>query len=456
MSAAAVAALTAGMVSFAPLAAEASSCPNVDQQTGAVTPTPVPGVDWTGCDLDYADLAGANLSGANLSGVTLAYASLSGATLSGAEMYDVMTGFTDLSSADLTNTDLSYAWFLETSLDQADLAGARMDYVHSRDITGTPAAIPPSWRLIDGYLVGPASAPLGADLAGADLSGLNLSGAIFQEADFSDADLAGADFKGADLYDTRLPGANMSGTNLTGADLRGVESGEVHGLPTGIPAPWVLKDGFFFGPRADLDNARLSGLDLRATYLPGADFFDARLADTNLAHVDLAGADMVQADLVGADLFGANVRAVQWHGARCPGPAGIAVTSCMRAFGFAGFASPRPGAVLRRSARSLTAVFKLYGSRQEAPLTNAIARAVATAREVRVTLTGQGIKPATGSCNWDEAHGVYRCRLAIPRHLRTGRAHPYHLTAQEKPGDSFSTAPKATIHVANPATIYFR
>lgn len=164
VSAAAIAALTAGMVSFAPVATAASSCPSVDRQTGAVTPSPAPGVDWTGCDLDYADLAGANLTGANLPGVTLAYANLSGATLSGAEMYDAMTGFTDLSSADLTNTDLSYASFLETSLDQADLAGAKLDYVHSRDITGTPATIPPNWRITDGYLIGPVSAPLNADL----------------------------------------------------------------------------------------------------------------------------------------------------------------------------------------------------------------------------------------------------------------------------------------------------
>jgi uncharacterized protein YjbI with pentapeptide repeats len=475
VSAAVAAALTAGMVSFAPAATAASSCPTVDQQTGAVAPPPAPGADWSNCNLDHADLAGAdlanasldsanlhyanvsgaNLTGANLTGANLGYANLSGATLSGAEMYFAMTGFTDLSSADLTNADLSSAWILDdTSLDQADLTGAKLNSIHSRNITGTPTAIPPSWRLIDGYLVGPTSDLFNAHLPGADLSGMNLARATLAGGDFSDTDLAGADLKGADLSGTRLPGANLSGTNLTGANLYGIESGEVRGIPTGIPAPWVLKEGYFFGPHANLMNARLSGLDLRAMHLAGADFFDARLAGTNLAHLDLKGAFMVQADLVGADLFGANVRGVQWHGARCPG--GIAATSCTRAFGFAGFASPKPGAVVRRSARSLTAVFKLYASRQEAPLTNAIARAIASAHQVRVTLTGKGIKPVAGLCSWDTAHAMFRCRFAIPRHLRTGRSHPYHLTAQEKPGGGFIAAPKATIHVANPATIYFR
>lgn len=282
--------LMASMVSFAPAAAAASSCPSVDQQTGTVTPPAAPGVDWSGCDLDHADLAGADLANADLSG----------AGLSGADLYDATLGSADLSSADLTNANLTSAWLQKTDLDQADLAGATLHSVYSWHVAGTPAAIPAGWRLIDGYLVGPTADLDSADLRGADLSGMDLAG------------------------------ANLS-------------------------------DGL-----------------LSATDLP---------------------------------------------------------------------VSPR----------SFTAVFKLVASRRKsAPLTEAIAHAIAAAHEVRVTLSGNGIKAVAGLCGWDAAHGVFRCRVALPRHLPTGRSHPYRLTAQEEPGSTFIAAPKLKLRTANPATIYFR
>lgn len=438
--------LTASLVSFAPAVAASSSCPTVDQQTGTVTPPPAPGVDWSGCDLDHADLVGADLYGADLSG----------AALSGADMYIASLGATDLSSADLTNADLTSAWLQETNLDQADLAGATLHSVYSWHVVGTPAAIPPDWRLIDGYLVGPTADLDSADLSGVDLSGMDLAGANLSDGLLSATDLAGADLKDALLYEAEVPGANLSGTNLVGADLRGVLSGDVHGTPTGIPAPWVLKDGYFFGPRADFYGAHLSGLDLSGLHLPGAYFFDARLVGTDLARADLAGASIIQTDLMGADLFGAQVRKIQWQGSRCPG-GGNPDTTCARAFEFTGFSTPRPGAVLPVSPRSFAAVFKLVASRRKsAPLTEAIAHAIAAAHEVRVTLSGNGIKAVAGLCNWDAAHGVFRCRVALPRHLPTGRSHPYRLTGQEEPGSTFIAAPKLKVRTANPATIYFR
>lgn len=476
VAAAVAVALTAGMVSLAPAATAASACPSVDQQTGVVTPAPMPGVNWSFCDLEHADLAGADLASASLEGADLRYANvrganltdaileraglgyagLSGAILSGADMHLALTGSTDLSSADLTNADLSGTWMQQTNLDQADLAGANLDSVYSWRIGGTPTDIPASWRLINGYLVGPTADLNGANLVGADLSGMNLAGATLSAGFLSNADLAGADLKGADLYDTSLPGANLSGANLAGVDLHGVASGDVHGIPAGIPAPWVLKDGYFFGPHAYLANAHLSGLDLRGTDLAGAYFLAARLAGANLADVNLSGASMVEADLLGADLFGANIEGVGWHSARCPGGS-TAAAGCTRAFDFAGFTSPRPGTVLRASARSLTAVFKLAASRyKRAPLTSAIASAIGAAHQVRVRLTGKDIKPVAGLCAWNAAQGEFRCRIAIPRHLPTGRSHPYHLTAQEDPNGQFGAAPTVVGPIANPATIYFR
>jgi hypothetical protein len=68
------------------------------------------GANLSGCDLSHANLAGKNLSGANLHGPDLAGVNLSGALL---------------------------------------------DHVTSGSITGTPAALPTEWELVNGYLIGP-------------------------------------------------------------------------------------------------------------------------------------------------------------------------------------------------------------------------------------------------------------------------------------------------------------
>ena len=85
-----------------------------------------------------------------------------------------------------------------------------------------------------------------------------------------------------------------------------------------------------------------------------------------------------------------------------------------RAFDLAGLTAPTPGQAVPKSAGSLTAVFTLYASRPGAPLASRIARAIAAARDVRVTLAGSRIHPATGYCRWNATHGVFRCNVPAP------------------------------------------
>jgi uncharacterized protein YjbI with pentapeptide repeats len=136
--------------------------------TGVVTPAPAPGVDWDVCDLRSAnlaaaDLAGAelvaaNLGGADLAGADLAYATVTGADLSGATLTSANLTEAGLTSVNLTNANpganLATANLAGTNLTGVILA-ATLTQVRSGQVTGTPAALPASWALQDGYLIGP-------------------------------------------------------------------------------------------------------------------------------------------------------------------------------------------------------------------------------------------------------------------------------------------------------------
>lgn len=99
------------------------------------------------------------------------------------------------------------------------------------------------------------------------------------------------------------------------------------------------------GVRPDLSGAKLSGVDLRYTYLSevdlsGADLSHANLSRTllsqatlsfaNLSHANLAGADLILAGLFGANLGGANLAGANLRLAQCvrANLAGATLTGC--------------------------------------------------------------------------------------------------------------------------------
>ena len=82
--------------------------------------------------------------------------------------------------------------------------------VISGKIIGEPKYVPPSWKLIYGFLIGP-----GANLTGTNLSVLNLTDATLSGANLSYATLSGANLSYANLTDANLTGATLSYANLT-------------------------------------------------------------------------------------------------------------------------------------------------------------------------------------------------------------------------------------------------
>ena len=150
-----------------------------------------------GANLQYCKYKDANLAGADLAGADLFDASLFQTNLTGA----------DLANATLTGADLNYANLADTNLagtvfDTTDPSLA--DYMTSGGVVGTPAVFPPSWGLVDGYLVGPV-----ANLTGADLTGANLSGFDLLDTNLTNANLSGADLSGVIWSNTICP----DGTN---------------------------------------------------------------------------------------------------------------------------------------------------------------------------------------------------------------------------------------------------
>lgn len=380
ISAAVVSSLAMGLASapagIALAVSPAITCPSVDPTTGAVSPAPVEGIDWAGCDLEKANLAGADLFGANFHGTDLKGADLSGANLkeiglgsadlsnanltnavlqqailsdaimAGATLTGVSSGFisgspaslpdhwmmannylvgpganlknanltaTELANADLANADLTNANLAQADLTGASLAGTKLTGVISGKITGSPT-LPANWSLINGYLLGP-----GADLSSADLTNQNLAGLHLTGANLNGAALTGSNLTNANLENAILTGAILKNADLTGATLTGVTSAQITGTPSALPANWVLLGGYLIGPGADLKNANLvsftlSGDDMSGADLSGADLVNADLTHANLSDADLATASVGNAVLTGANLSGATATTAVFGG----------------------------------------------------------------------------------------------------------------------------------------------
>jgi uncharacterized protein YjbI with pentapeptide repeats len=143
--------------------------PNTNMEGAAFTSSAQLGISLSAANLTRASLEGVNLAGAFLNNAILTDAHLTGANLSG-----------------------------------VNLSAATLRGVVSGAIIGNPA-LPPDWRLVNGYLVGP-----GASLASANLSGTNLTGIDFMRSALTDADLSGANLTATNLTDAALTGADVT------------------------------------------------------------------------------------------------------------------------------------------------------------------------------------------------------------------------------------------------------
>jgi uncharacterized protein YjbI with pentapeptide repeats len=240
--------------------------------------------------------------------------------------YALLTGL-DLSNFDLSNLDLDGAYLTGVNLAGADLSATTLTHVRSGGVLGSPTSLPADYRLVGGYLLGPAVFLESATLSGADISGTNLSGADLYAADltganvtgvnFSDAQLtavklksatsSGANFVGANMSEATLTDADVTNADLSSANLSRVTSGGISGSPSGLPSGFELRNGYLFGPAVRLDNANLSSLDLSHVNLAGALITHANLNGANLTGANLSGDSLIYSTFVGANLRDANL-----------------------------------------------------------------------------------------------------------------------------------------------------
>ena len=256
-----------------------------------------PDVDLNGADLASADLAGIAFEAATFAGADLAHANLRGAFING-----------DLAGANLSGTDLA----------NADLGG-----VSSGSITGTPSALPPDWRLLDGYLIGP-----GAQVTNANLTGVNLAGADLQRINLTGTNLTDANLADADLTWAGFGQTTLARANLSGSDLARLTSWSITGTPAALPRHWTLRNGYLFGPQAwfdsvDLSGQNLSGLDLAGAVLESSNLTGANLSGSNLTGANMAAAVIAKTDLARTVLAGAWLYVVRSGGGVTGSPASL-------------------------------------------------------------------------------------------------------------------------------------
>ena len=107
---------------------------------------------------------------------------------------------------------------------------------------------------------------------------------------------------------------------------------------------------------------------------------------------------------------------------------------------------------------------------QQGPLTGATARTLVPWSGAASAVTCPTVAPGSGTVtpapaprvDWSGCHlaaadlsgANLACTIADPRGIEKGTSHSYTITAAEKPGTSFQTAPRLS-KAANPETIHF-
>ena len=284
------------------------------QQNGKVAGNPKLPTGWALVDGYYigpgANLKDANLSGANLYGLNLNAADLTRTNFTGAKLGNVSFNDSIMSGTILTNADMNGSVL-------SDVNTAMSGGIKSGGITGNQSpSLPSTWKLLGGYLIGPAMNLSGADFTNIDLSNVNctncdltntkfpslqVTSAKFDFANLSGAALAATNFVstsflGAKLSNLTFSGvlakvsfqaADLTGANLSTANFASIASGAIIGIPL-VPNSWTLRGGFLLGPSSDLSNTDLSGIDLSNLNMNSANLSNSLLSGTNISNTNFA------------------------------------------------------------------------------------------------------------------------------------------------------------------------
>lgn len=174
-------------------------------------------------------IEGADLSGFDLTGLEIAGANLNNCDLTNANLGELNLSDTSLYGSTLTGANLT----------GANLQGAYLSGVKSGGIFGQPTNLIWSYRVQDGFLLGPE-----VNLAGADLRNISTNDSFsFQSANLSGANLSGLDLSDRNFWSANLSGANLSHAKVanaifTDANLTNVNASGVTGFPQTLPPVW--------------------------------------------------------------------------------------------------------------------------------------------------------------------------------------------------------------------------
>jgi uncharacterized protein YjbI with pentapeptide repeats len=396
------------------------------------------GADLSGDDLHGAELAFSTLTGADLSGDTMTGAVVNLANLTGADLTGVNFASGEAFSANLSTTTLTNANFAGVELTKASLDGA----VGASTATWTSAewgdTTCPDGANSNSYVAGcfsaldttpPAALPTITGTAG--LNGWYIS-PLTVSWNWTDNGTVDASACTEQSYSGSQQGSSVKLT-ATCQDLAG-------NMAT---ASLTVKIDLY-GPQVTV-----TGIRKGAVYALGR-VPSARCPATSVAGITRAA--VLAVAIAGTHGVGAGTATC----AKAVDGAGLSQRAAARvtftvAYGFDDFVAPAPGATFRLP--QIIVRFRLDGANGKA-LATSLARALASAHKIRVTMSGPHLAADRALCQWQASVGEFSCRIVIPSNVPSGARHRYTLTIAENLGTGWVTAPARGRHQATEAIYY--
>jgi uncharacterized protein YjbI with pentapeptide repeats len=154
-----------------------------------------------------------------------------------------------------------------------------------KSISVVDSRVSSGWATVGEYLLGPQVDVSNSDFSGetiadvdlsdANLSNVNFSDASISNVNFSRADLRNSVFSRATLANVDLSDCGLDGASLSTSTLNNVKAFRCY-TNTSLPTGWHLNKGYLLGPTANLESGDLTGVNLNAINLGGANLSKIR------------------------------------------------------------------------------------------------------------------------------------------------------------------------------------
>jgi uncharacterized protein YjbI with pentapeptide repeats len=416
--------------------------------SGSITGTPTLPASWTIWG-GYLVGPSANLAGVSLSGIKLTHAVLAGANLTGADLFGAVLPSADFSGADLTSADLTGAAVTSGNFDTATMTSVNLTNAN-----------------LDG-----------ATTTGADLTGATWSNTTCPDGTNSNAYVRGCFSELDTVAPVASPGLLGDGTFVNGwhndpitVDWNWTDNGTINTAKCPVSSGPATRPVTYTVTCADMaGNVGTATYSLKVdTSLPvvkvtgvvsGHHYAIGRVPKAGCTTTETVSGVQTAAKLT---ITTGGSHGVGQFTATCAGAlsvAGNAQAAPARVvysvgYGFGSFSTPRQRSTLRKSAHHFTVRFRLVGATGKAVPTGT-AKNLAWGHDVRVVLTGPGIKAVNTYCTWNTAAAAFSCTVKIPATARTGTRNRYSLSAQEDVGAPFYAVP-AFGKTGSSLTVYFR